>query len=156
MIKGKGNTYEAALQQLKTYVQEHSMRYSSVREMVLEHICNLPQPFTAEQLVRACQEDRISVGTIYNTLTLFVSARILHEIERQHGHTRSEYSIIQDRSVRMQIICAKCQRISSFRDKAIEHLVMNRVYSNFNADHIAIYVYGECKHCRNKKKEDNL
>jgi len=130
------------------------MRRTPVREMVLEQVCLLPQPFTADQLVQACAAERISIGSIYNTLSLFVSARILHAINRQHGRTSTQYELIQGNTIRLQIICSKCQRVTTFKDKAIENLVMTRMYSNFNAQRISMFVYGECKHCRRPERND--
>ena len=138
---------------MNAYIQERNMRVSPVREMVLEQICLLPQPFTADQLAKACLAERISTGTVYNTLSLFVSAQILHATDRQRGRTATEYELITGSTVRMQIVCQKCGRVSGFQDRAIEDLIRARKYSNFNLQHFSLFVYGECKHCRRVKTE---
>ena len=150
----KEKTYEQALEQMNIYIQEHNMRHTPVRQMVLEQACLLPQPFTASQLEKACLAERISAGTVYNSLSLFISEQILHAIKRQHGQTATQYEFTGGKSIRMQIICRKCGRVSEFRDKAIEHLVMTRPYSNFNVQRLTMYAYGECKHCRRPQLED--
>lgn len=142
--------YKAALTRLNAYIGEHEMRVSRVREMVLEQVCLLPQPFTADRLAKACMAERISVGTVYNALDLFLSAQILHASKRQRGKAATEYELITSRQTRMQIICQRCGRVSEIHDKAIERLVQERKYSNFNASHFSVFVYGECKHCRRK------
>lgn len=59
--------YNLAQEKLARYLRENEKRPSKVRNMVLTQICQLPQPFTADQLLKACEADRISVGTIYNS-----------------------------------------------------------------------------------------
>lgn len=146
-------TYEAALTKLQAYMEEYKLRHSPVREMVLEQVCILPQPFTASQLVEACKTERISVGTVFNNLKLFVQAQILHAIDRQRGKEATRYELIPGKLVHMQMICGKCGRVSEFKDKAIEHLIRIRKYRNFDMQHYSLFVYGECKHCQRKVKE---
>ena len=141
-------THNAALKQLNAYLRAHEMRPSKVRDMVLAQICNLPQPFTAEQLVTACREERISVGTVYNALNLFVLAQILQVHERQRGRSASEYELAVGTTVKMQMTCNKCGRVSEFHDKVIERLIKEKKYTNFNLHHFSLSIYGECKKCR--------
>jgi Fur family ferric uptake transcriptional regulator len=142
-------TYETALERLQEYIKANNMRRSVVREMILEQVCLLPQPFTADQLSKACAAERISVGSVYNVLEVFVLAQILHAIKRQRGRTAMEYELTMVTRNRIQVICGRCHRVTSFHDKAIEHLIQIRKYSNFNPSHYTLFVYGECKHCRN-------
>ena len=140
--------YKAAQEKLDRYVRENGMRVSPVRNIVLSLICQLPQPFTAEELKIACEAERISVGTVYNTLNLFISARILHAIERQRGKAATEYELIIGSQARMIVICERCGRQTELHDKAIDRLVRERRYSNFKMQHFSLFVYGECKICR--------
>ena len=143
----------SALERLNQYVVDHNKRPSKVRNAVLEQAFMLPQPFTADQLVEACLAQRISVGTVYNSLELFVSAQILHSITRQRGHAATEYEWMDGAQTRMQVVCEKCGRVSDFHDKAIERLIQERRYSNFNLQHFSLYVYGECKRCGKSNKQ---
>jgi len=147
-------THNAALKQLNAYLKAHEMRPSKVRNMVLAQICSMPQPFTAEQLVEACQAERISVGTVYNALNLFVLAQILQMHDRQRGRMASEYEVIVGTAMRMQVVCTKCGRVTEVHDQAIERLIKERKYTNFNLQHVSLFVYGECKLCRKQKNKD--
>ena len=151
-------TYKAAQDKLDAYIRNNGLRASKVRNIVLEQACQLQQPFVAEQLVEACAAERISVGTVYNALNLFLLARILHAINRQRGKTATEYEIVAGSVTRMQVVCSRCGRVTEFHDKAISRLVQERAYSNFNLQRFSLFVYGECKICRRlitkKKKEE--
>jgi len=141
-------TYQAAEGKLRAYIRAKEMRPSKVRNMVLKEVCILKKPFTADQLVKACAAERISVGTVYNALRLFVDAGILRGVNRQRGQIATEYELQTDNDSVMQIICTKCGRVARIDDKAVHHLVTTRKYSNFNMQHFSLYVYGECKICR--------
>lgn len=149
MIKG-ARSYNAALERLYRYVREQEKRPSKVRNMVLAQVCQLAQPFTAEQLSKACEQDRISVGTVYNALNLFIDAGIVRAITRQRGKAATEYELITGSASRFLMICKKCGRTVELSDKAIARLIKERKYSNFNIQHFSIFVYGECKICRRK------
>ena len=155
MVKG-ARSYNAALERLCRYVREQEKRPSKVRNMVLAQVCQLAQPFTAEQLSKACEQDRISVGTVYNALTLFVDAGIVRAITRQRGKAATEYELITGSASRFLMICKKCGRTVELSDKAIARLIKERKYSNFNIQHFSLFVYGECKICRKRSIKNQL
>ena len=145
--------YHSAQERLNDYLKEKGLRPSVVRDYVLEQACELPQPFTARQLETVCKGERISVGTVYNSLNVFVDAGILHVIERQRGRTAMEYELVPNAVTHMQYICQNCGRTVEFNDKAIARLIRERKYTNFNVQHFTLLVYGECKICRTKVKK---
>jgi len=140
--------FGGALERMNAYIQENRGRYSAVRENVLEHACMLPQPFTAEQLETACQSEKISSGTIYNCLQLFLKANIIHATKRQKGHQATEYELITGNPIRMQRICQKCGRVTNFRAPAIDRLIREQKTQSFFMQHYTLLIYGECRRCR--------
>lgn len=132
------------------------MRPSKVRNMVLTQVCLLPQPFTADQLMAACAEERISVGTVYNALDLFVKAMLLHATQRQRGKAATEYELMAGSPTRMRYICQKCGRTVEIQDKVLTRMVTERKYTNFNMQHFSLFVYGECKICRSKVRKEKV
>jgi Fe2+ or Zn2+ uptake regulation protein len=142
-----------ALTRLNAYIAEHNGRYSAVREQVLEKACYLPQPFTAEQLVAVCADDRISKGTIYNALRLFVKVNIVHAFDRQREHKVTEYEIVTTTQNRLQTVCEKCGKVQSFHDQVIERIIRERKYSNFILQHFTLLAYGQCRRCKEKQTQ---
>jgi len=143
-------SYSSALTQLNRYLHENEKRPSRVREMVLTQVFQLPQPFTAEQLVKACEEDHISVGTVYNSLNLFIDARILRATIRQRGKSATEYELLVGATNKVQFICKKCGRTVEFSDQLIAKSIKTHGYNNFVMQNYNLTVYGECKICRKK------
>lgn len=146
----------SAQERLDGYLNEKGLRPSVVRNYVLEQVCELPQPFTAQQLAEACKAEHISVGTVYNALNVFVAAQILHVIERQRGRAAMEYELVTNGGSHMQYICKNCGRTVEINDKAIARLIKERKYTNFNMQHFTLLVYGECKICRTKTRKEQL
>lgn len=148
-MKEAEDIYKAAQAQLDAYVQAHEMRRSQVRNMVLEQICQLPQPFTAAQLEEVCKVERISTGTVYNVLHVLIEASLVRPYDRGIGQTVTEYELVTEVSrSHMQIICRKCGRRTFIYDKALQRLIIERQYSNFKMQNYTLVVYGECKICR--------
>ena len=143
-------SYSSALTQLNRYLHENEKRPSRVREMVLTQVFQLPQPFTAEQLVKACEEDHISVGTVYNSLNLFIDARLLRATVRQRGKSATEYELLIGATNKVQFICKKCGRTVEFSDQQIARSIKAHGYNNFVMQNYNLTVYGECKICRKK------
>ena len=133
---------------LNEYIEANHMRHTSERLMVLRHVCELPQPFTAEQAVAACQVDRLSRSGVYNILQTLLSARVLHSLNKQYGLSEAQYELTVTTNNHMQIICHRCGRVADFREVAISNIISERRFSNFNAQHFSLYVYGTCKTCR--------
>lgn len=139
----------SAQELLNNYVRKHELRDSAVRNIVLAQICHLPQPFIASQLEEACQAERISRGSIYNALHLFVEANLLSVSPRGDGLTVNEYELMTPVSrSHMFIMCRKCGRRVPFNNKSITQLAMVHRYKNFNQHNFTLVVYGECKICR--------
>lgn len=157
MTTGKGNTaYKTALATFSNYLATHEMRMTIVRQMVLNEMCQLPQPFTADQLEAVCRAERISRGTIYNTLSLLLKANVVHATKRQYGRTSVQYEITTGETSHMKVVCRLCGREAEFHDKAIGRLIQERKYYNFQLRSYTLIVYGECKICHWQKRKKDL
>ena len=147
-------TYNLAIDRLAAYIRSNGLRPSAVRKMILKQVCDLPQPFSAKMLAEACEAERISTGSVYNALNLFIKANILRATTRQRGNAATEYELVLGSPSRMMIVCQRCGRRTEFHDKAIDRMARERKYSNFNLQQYSLVVYGECKVCRKKKKSE--
>jgi len=141
--------YEEALTKLNDYIESHNMRHTPEREMVLNEICDMQQPFTAEQLTERCKPLRLTQATVYNSLKLFIVARILHSFVRETGRSATQYELAVATRSTVMMVCTRCGRTVELRDKtAIDHIVAMRKYSNFVPENYSMRIYGHCKLCR--------
>jgi len=141
--------YEKALAMLDEYIRANNMRHTLERERLLKIIADVKKPiFTIHDIDEQRKAEHISVPTLYNSLGLFVSARILYKLERTQGVTCEQYKWALDAKNSMRVICTRCGREASFNDRALLQIVHNRKYANFVPAHFSLYVYGVCKACR--------
>ena len=141
--------YEKALAVLDAYIREHKLRHTLERERLLKIISEINEPiFSVHEIESKRKEAHISLPTLYNSLDLFVSARILYRLERTRGVTSEQYKWALDAKNTLRVICTRCGREASFTDKALLRIIQERKYANFIPAHFSLYVYGTCKTCR--------
>ena len=141
--------YEKALAVLDEYIRANNLRHTLERERLLKIIAEINKPvFTVHDMEAKRRDAHISVPTLYNSLGLFVSARILYKLERTQGVTQEQYKWALDAKNSMRVICTRCGREATFNDKALLQIIHNRKYANFVPAHFSLYVYGVCKTCR--------
>ena len=150
----KQKAYEEAERRLERYIGSHNLRHTMERYTILRFACELNSPFTAEQIINLATEKNISKGTVYNTLALLVSARILWCLGRKGLKTEYEMATNGEK-IRMQIQCIRCGRVSTVKDTAIEDIVRSKRFNNFNYSHYSMYIYGTCKVCKSLLIKEN-
>jgi Fe2+/Zn2+ uptake regulation proteins len=141
--------YEKASAVLDEYIREHKLRHTLERERLLRMIADINEPiFTVHDIEIKRKDAHISLPTLYNSLNLFVSARILYRLERTQGVTSEQYKWALDAKNTLRVICTRCGREATFTDRALLRIVQERKYANFVPAHFSLYVYGTCKTCR--------
>ena len=142
-------TYSSAVERLCAYIDEHGMRRTREREVILERVCDL-RCFYVEQVRDSLTELTISRATIYNTLDVLEKAGIIHRLDKEFGVRAGQYEIVQANASHIQIICQRCGRISEVRDTTINRMLADKRFTNFNPQRFSLYIYGTCKVCRRK------
>ena len=141
--------YEKALAVLDEYIRAHNLRHTLERERLLKIMADVKKPlFTVHDIDEQRKEQHISVPTLYNSLNLFVSARILYKLERTRGVQLEQYKWALDAKDTMRVSCTRCGREANFTDLAVQRILHDRKYANFIPAHFSLYVYGVCKTCR--------
>ncbi|MBR6018359.1 MAG: transcriptional repressor [Paludibacteraceae bacterium] len=144
--------YPELKRRLDAYVRENSMRQSPKRDQVLQAACELGQPFAASQLIEAVEPLNITGATVYNILSLFVQARILHTVHRESTREHAQYEVIAGRSSFIQIKCSRCGRETTISSKPIANAIKMTKIFNFETQRYSLFLYGECKKCRSTKR----
>lgn len=141
--------YEKALAVLNEYISAHNMRHTLERETLLKFMAEVNKPiFTVHDIDAKRKDAHISLPTLYNSLNLFVSARILYKLDRTKGVQVEQYKWALDAKNSMRVICTRCGREANFTDQALLRIIRDRKYANFIPAHFSLYVYGVCKTCR--------
>ena len=146
------NIYESALQRLNDYLETSQMRKTPERQEVLRTICRMPGIFTINEVAERMQQDaafRVSRTTIFNTLDLFVEARLV--MKHTLLHTNS-FELVQGTSPRVYLFCQECASL-----RRLERPELNRYLSTvktrlFTVRQPLLYLCGECKKCAQARK----
>ena len=146
----KKTPLQIAQERIDAYVKAQGMRFSPLRPIVLGKVYELPQPFTAGQLVEACEGELISKPSIYHILQLLIDARILHAFTPQEGAGPTRYELITTSHNNMRFVCEQCGRVVNFRDPVLDNMVKTRHFPNYELRRFSLFVYGTCKKCLTK------
>ncbi len=143
--------YQQAEQMLLEYQSLHGLRTTPERRLILRKITEHAGGFSPADVQEWVKEDFISSGTVYNTLNLLEKAHILHCLRKQYSSRTMLYELTLGEQNSMQVVCARCGRVTRVRDKSVETALHMKNYPNFVMRHYSVYVFGECKHCRAAK-----
>jgi Fur family ferric uptake transcriptional regulator len=110
------------LQILTAYLQEHGLKHSRQREVILEHFLDTSGHMTVDDLYRVIHRKHPGIGrtTIYRALKVFVDAQLASSIELKDGLTRFEHKYRHAHHDHM--ICTECGTILEFVSPEIERL----------------------------------
>ena len=147
--------YKYNSERLRDYIQEHQLRSTHERFVILRYICERREAFSPKDLCDWVVHENISQATIYNTLSLLVKAQILQGIRRQPNSRTIYYELLDGEFNQMQIICAKCGKVRKVKDAVIRDAIIAKKIANFQSRRFSLYMYGECKICRRKNISSN-
>lgn len=133
------------------YLKSNNLRCTQERLTILKQVCAYKGWFTTELLQQDLPASMpISVATVYNTLNLFCECHILRRQPQAKQVKTIEYTMVLTHESTMHFICVRCGREVEFRDKAVENILHERPFNNFNMSNFSLSVYGVCKTCRKK------
>ena len=135
---------------LDNYLEMNNHRKTPERYTILRAIYSINGHFTLEELkARLTQEMDfpVSRATLYNTLNLFMSLRLVVR-HRFQGSTR--YEACYDNQSHCHQICTMCGKVTEVKSPEIIAAVENMHLKRFRKDGFTLYVYGMCSTCQTK------
>ena len=149
---GSGVDYRAAMaheveqRALSRYLEEHKLKRTKQREVILEIFLAVEGHITGEEIydrVRAVNP-RVGYTTVYRTMKLLCEAGLAHE-HNFDGNTRYEIA----HAHHDHLICVRCGRIIEFECEMIESAQdqIAAAYS-FQVLRHRHELYGHCAACR--------
>ena len=113
--------------------------------MILQYCCYMESPLTAAALIENARKDRISKQTVYDTLNVMIEAGLLKPVAC--NSQQITFVLADTRKGMAHVVCTKCGRVSTLRDKALLSGFKTKKYANFEFKYYDIKVFGECKFC---------
>ena len=135
---------------LDNYLEMNNHRKTPERYAILKAVYSMTGHFTLEELSdRLSSEFKfpVSRATLYNTLNLFLSLRL---VIRHRFQGTTKYEACYDKNSHCHQICTMCGKETEIKSPeiimAVEHMHLKR----FRKDGFTLYVYGVCSTCQAK------
>ena len=135
---------------LDNYLEMNNHRKTPERYTILRAIYSLNGHFTLDDLkARWAQEMDfpVSRATLYNTLNLFMSLRL---VVRHRFQGSTKYEACYDNQSHCHQICTMCGKVTEVKSAEIIEAVENMHLKRFRKDGFTLYVYGVCSTCQTK------
>lgn len=143
---------EAAIANFTRYLSEHGMRKTPERYAILNKIFEITGHFTLQSLYSELDQSgyHVSRATLFNTISLFISAGIV----RRHTFATEapRYERITNLS-HHHLICTGCGKIREVRDVELDKILRSRRFGKFLTSQIDINIYGLCPTCQRQTKK---
>jgi len=130
------------------YLMEKSLRKTTERFMILEHICQLKGHFDVEMLRLRLEEHNfhVSRASIYNTIELLMDARLV--VRHQFSSKLVQYELKALAITHHHVICSYCEAIKEIKHDKISKDIANLKITKFTYEYHSLYVYGMCSKCK--------
>ena len=136
--------YENRILKLKEILQDHKIRVSHQRLLILDYLITHPIHPTAEKIFKdlKSKDPVISQATVYNTLNLLVDNHLVKELDFNMSSKRYEFK----KSSHGHFICEKCGKIE---DLELEEIKQPEILLDYLIDTVEIIYRGICPDCKN-------
>ena len=141
------------------YLTEKTLRKSTVRETILEHICQIKGHFDVEMLLQRLEEANfhVSRASIYNTIELLLDADLV--VRHQFSSKTMQYELKSVSVAHHHAVCTNCHTVKEFKNDKLSKEIDNHKVIKFTTEYYSLYIYGICSKCKFRlnlqKKENN-
>jgi len=146
----KESVISAVERLLDNYLEMNNHRKTPERYSILRAIYSMNGHFTIDDLKARLAKDMdfpVSRATLYNTLNLFLSLRLVIR-HRFQGSTK--YEACYDNQSHCHQICSVCGKVTEIKSPEIIAAVENLHLKRFRKDGFTLYIYGICSTCQLK------
>jgi Fur family ferric uptake transcriptional regulator len=141
------------------YLIEKSLRKTTERYMILEHICHIRGHFDVEMLRQRLDDHHfhVSRASVYNTIELLMDAGLV--VRHQFSTKLVQYELKALASTHHHVICTYCGTVKEIKNDKISKDIVNQKITKFSYEYHSLYIYGMCSKCKfrlhNQKKMAN-
>jgi Fur family ferric uptake transcriptional regulator len=139
------------------YLTEKSLRHSTVRYAILEHICEIKGHFDVETLRQRLDERNfhVSRASIYNAIELLMDAGLV--VRYQFSSQSVQYELKSVSATHHHAVCNYCGAVREFKNDKISKEIANLKITKFTHEYHSLYIYGMCSKCKfrlNRQKKE--
>ena len=146
----KESVFTAVERILDNYLEMNNHRKTPERYTILKAVYGINGQFTIEDLSERLAKELnfpVSRATLYNTLNLFLSLRL---VVRHRFQGATKYEACYDNQNHCHQICTICGKVTEVKSADLILAVENLHFRRFRKDGFTMYVYGVCSTCQTK------
>ena len=130
------------------YLKEKSLRKTTERYMILEHICQIRGHFDVEMLRQRLEENNfhVSRASVYNTIELLMDAGVV--VRYQFTSHLVQYELKALASTHHHAICSYCGAVKEIKNDRITKDITSQRITKFTYEYHSLYIYGMCSKCK--------
>ena len=130
------------------YLTEKTFRKSTVRDTILEHICQIKGHFDVEMLLQRLESINfhVSRASIYNTIELLLDADLV--VRHQFSSKIVQYELKSVSATHHHAVCTNCHTVREFKNDKISKEIINHKIIKFTPEYYSLYIYGICSKCK--------
>ena len=130
------------------YLEKKTLRKTTERYTILEHICQIRGHFDVEMLRQRLEEHNfhVSRASIYNTIELLMDAGLV--VRHQFSSQLVQYELKILASMHHHAICNYCGAVKEFKNDRISKDITNQRITKFTYAYHSLYLYGMCSKCK--------
>ncbi len=132
------------------YLREQGLPITQQREAVAQVVFSSNGHLSVEEIEQRLRQgaERIGKATIYRTLDLLVTSKLVEEHDFGEGFKRYEHRLSRQ-PVHEHLICVECGTVIEFRSDEVAR-IEQRVLSDhgFEPTRHRLEIYGLCRECR--------
>ena len=149
------NKVQEAINIFTAYLESNRLRKTPERFAILTEIYERNDHFDAETLFVEMinKKIRVSRATVYNTLDLLVSCKLV--TKHQFGTNTARYEKSHGAKQHDHVICVDCGKVVEFTAPHLNDVKQKMAEMlNFEISHHSLNLYGVCKGCQGLRKMD--
>jgi Fur family ferric uptake transcriptional regulator len=140
------------LKAFQDYLNSQGLKSTRPRRLIFEAIFSSkkvhPNAYEIHRRLRS-KGQKVSLATIYRTLSLLVKSGLVSEIDFGEDHSHYEPEVAK--AAHGHLVCLSCGKVIEFSHEKIQ-TILNKIgkESHFKTDKLLIQVFGYCRNCQKK------